>query len=111
MHVYLTKYASKSEPKSSTLKYTLQNILHVNQNSEPSKIIRKFMIKALGERDVSAQETMHHLLSLKLYSSPFRVVLVSLDGSHRVKTKFAENDRSRNDSLLDVYSQRQQFSD
>ena len=68
------------------------------------------MIKALGERDVSAQETMH-LLSLKLYNSSFRVLPVSLDGSCRVKSKFAENDRSTNDSLLDVYAQRQQFSD
>ena len=43
---YLTKYASKSEPKSPALKYTL----HVNQNSESSKIIRKLMIKPLREK-------------------------------------------------------------
>ena len=77
---YLTKYASKSERKAPALKYTLQNILHVNQNSESSKIIRKFMTKALGERDVSAQETMQHLLFIKLYSSSFRVQSVSFDG-------------------------------
>ena len=69
------------------------------------------MIKALGEKDLSAQETMHHLLSLKLYSSSFRVVPVSLDGSRRVKSKFSENDRSTNNSLLEIYAQRQQFSD
>ena len=55
--------------------------------------------RTFGERDMK--------------SSPgsCRVFPVSLDGSRRVKSKFAENDRSTNDSLLDVYAQRQQFSD
>ena len=43
-------------------------------------------MKTLGERDYSAQETMHHLLSLKLYSSSFNVIPVSLNGSRQVHT-------------------------
>ena len=66
---YLTKYASKSEPKSPALKQSLKDILkNVSSDCQSDTIIRKLMMKALGERDISAQETMHHLLSLKLYS-------------------------------------------
>ena len=38
------------------------------------KIIRKLMIKSAGERDFSAQEIMHHIMSLKLVSSSFNVI-------------------------------------
>ena len=44
------------------------------------------MIKSLGERDFSAQETMHHLLSLKLHSTTFHVKSLSLNGSRRLQT-------------------------
>ena len=43
------------------------------------------MIKSLGERDFSAQETMHHLLSLKLHSTTFHVKSLSLNGSRRLR--------------------------
>ena len=35
-------------------------------------------MKTLGERDFSAQETMHLLLFLKLYSTAFNVIPVSI---------------------------------
>ena len=35
----------------------------------------------LGERGYAAQETMHHLMSLKLHSLSFKVIPVSLNGS------------------------------
>ena len=44
----------------------------------------KIVNKSLGERDYAAQETMHHLLSLKLHSSSFNVIPVSLSGSRRL---------------------------
>jgi len=47
-------------------------------------------MKTLGERDYAAQETMHHLLSLKLHSSSFNVIPVSLNGSRRVRTNVGE---------------------
>ena len=43
------------------------------------------MTKTLGERDFSAQETMHLLLSLKLHSSSFQVLPVNLDGTRSLK--------------------------
>ena len=59
-------------------------------------------MKSLGQRDFSAQETMHHLMSLKLVSSSFNVVPISLNGSRRIKTITNDGDTVTNDSLLDT---------
>eukprot|EP00794_Sanderia_malayensis_P018458 gene18459-20309_t len=70
---------------------------------------------SLGERDFSAQETMHLLLSLKLHSSSFNVVPVSLTGSRKLRNQFHFNisndnvDISTENSLLDAYSNRQHY--
>ena len=61
-------------------------------------------MKSLGERDYAAQETMHHLLSLKLHSSSFNVIPVSLNGSHRVHADVEEGESCTDYSLLDVYA-------
>ena len=61
-------------------------------------------MKSIGQRDFSAQETMHHLLPLKLLCSSFNVVIISLDGSHKIKTNSAEGNVGTNDSLLDIYA-------
>lgn len=68
-------------------------------------------MKTLGERDYAAQETMHHLLSLKLHSSSFNVIPVSLNGSRRVRTNVGEWCTSN--PLLDVYmyANREQYDD
>ena len=72
---YLTKYAAKGEPRSSILKQAF-NLLFIVQNvdnhSEPRRALKKVVMKTLGERDYAAQETMHHLMSLKHHSSSFR---------------------------------------
>ena len=108
---YMGKYASKGEPKSPILKQTLKSVLEHNTNTtDTSKLIKKLMMKTLGERDFSAQETMHHLLSLKLYSSKFKVFNVCLNGSRRVKQINNEgNQLATENSILDVYANRQQF--
>ena len=71
----------------------------------------KVVMKSLGERDYAAQETMHHLLSLKLHSSSFKVIPVRLNGSHRVRdnTSIEYGDSCTDNSLLDVYANRQQY--
>ena len=69
------------------------------------------MIKSLGERDFSAQETMHHLLSLKLHSTTFHVKSFSLNGSRRLqKSGNPDNRNCTSDSFLDVYANRNSFS-
>ncbi len=57
-------------------------------------------MKSLGERDYAAQETMHNLFSLKLHSSSFKVIPVSLNGSRRVhETACIEEGESLHRSL------------
>lgn len=69
------------------------------------------MIKRLGERDFSAQETVHHLLSLKLHSATFHVKSFSLNGSRRLqKSGNPDNRNCTSDSFLDVYANRNRFS-
>ena len=112
-HYALTKYAAKGEPKSPLLKQAFNSIgLNVNASSNPQKAIKKVVMKSLGERDYPAQETMHHLLSLKSHSSSFNVMLVSLNGSRKVRIKVSESDidtSCTSKSLLDVYANRQQY--
>ena len=66
---YLTKYAVKGEPRSPILKQAFTSIVqNVNSSSDSQRTIKKIIMKTLGERDYAAQETMHHLHSLKLHS-------------------------------------------
>ena len=68
-------------------------------------------MKSLGERDYAAQETMHHLLSLKLHSSSFKMIPVSLNGSRRVRDfeSLQEGESCTDYSLLDVYAKRHDY--
>jgi len=109
---YLTKYASKGEPGCSVMKTAFNAVVrNCNSNTNTTKLIKKVVMKSLGQRDFSAQEVMHHLLSLKLVSSSFNVLPISLDGSHKVKTNSANEDVATNDSLLDVYAKRAMYAD
>ena len=109
---YLTKYASKGEPRSPLLKHAFNSIVHNSDNNiNSTNLIKKIIMKTLGQRDYSAQETMHHLRSLKQVSSSFNVVPISLNGSRRIKTQDLTNsDAVTNDTLLDVYSKRQNYT-
>ena len=109
---YLTKYAAKGEPRSPILKQAFNSIVqNVDSNTDPRRVIKKIVMKSLGERDYAAQETMHHLLSLKLHSSSFKVKPVSLNGSRRVRdaTSIDEGESCTDYSLLDVYANREQY--
>lgn len=67
-------------------------------------------MKTIGQRDFSAQETMHLLLSLKLYSTTFTVLPVHLNGSRRIKSNIPDPSLPcTGDSLLDIYAKRQKF--
>ena len=108
----ISKYAAKGEPRSPMLTKAFNSIVqNVYSNSDPPTAIIKVVMKSLGERDYAAQETMHHSLSLKLHSSSFKVMPVSLNGSHRVRdTASIDKGESCTDySLLDVYANREQY--
>ncbi len=67
------------------------------------------MMKALGKRDVSSREVMHHLLSLKLHSSHFQVFPVSLNGGRRLRKGHSACEILTQDSILDLYPNGQQY--
>ena len=79
---YLAKYAVKSETRSHMLKNTFSAIVQNSQsNSDATTMTKKTVVKTLGQRDFSPQETMHLLLSLNFVSSSFIVLPVNLNGS------------------------------
>ena len=109
---YLTKYAAKGETRSPVLKQAFNTIVrNVDSSTDPCRAIKKVVMKSLGERDYAIQETMHHLLSLKLHSSSFQVTPISLNGSRRVRDiKSLEGGESCSDySLLHVYAKRHEY--
>lgn len=109
---YLTKYAAKGEQRSPLWIHAFHSIVqNDDSNTEPQRAIKKVVMKSLGERDYAVQETMHYLFPLKLRSSSFRVVPVSLNGSRRAcDTASIEEGESCTDySLLDVYANRKQY--
>lgn len=66
---YVWKYASKSGKISNVVKETFTSFVQNLQDTEDTKkVVRKVMIKSAGERGFSAQEVMHHVMSLKLVS-------------------------------------------
>ena len=65
----------------------------------------------LGKRDYAAQETMIHLLSLKLHSSSFKVIPVGLNGPRRIcdNASIEDGDSCTDNSLLHVHANREQY--
>ncbi|XP_028394509.1 uncharacterized protein LOC114518706 [Dendronephthya gigantea] len=108
---YLTKYAAKGEIRSLLLNQAFNSVVqNIDVNSESHRAIKKIVMKSPGERDYAAQETMHHLLSLKLHSSSFNVIPISLNGSRRVRENVEEDESCTDHSLLDVYANRHEYN-
>ena len=82
----------------------LANCHNVNSGKEA---IRKVRMRAVGQRDMSIQEVMHQILSIKLVSSSFHVITASLDGSRKVF--LSKNTLETESSLLDLYAKRKMF--
>ena len=102
---YLAKYASKPEKLSDVVRDAFVHVVDNLKGTEHIKsVIQKLMMKSVGERDFSAQEVMHSIMSLKLVSSAFQVLNVSLDGSRKIKVKSAYVETEP--SLLDNYANR-----
>lgn len=80
---------------------------NTDNNSDAQKTMKKIAMRTLGQRDFRAQETMHLLLSLKLYSTTFNVLPVSLYGSRRINpNQHNASAPCTKDSLLDLYAKR-----
>ena len=106
---YITKYATKCEPRSQTMKEVYTNIVrNLKDDSSALKVVQKLLINSVGERDFSAQETCHLLLQLPLVKSTRDYTILSLDGSRQVEERPEEDGTSQatTPSILDHYIHR-----
>lgn len=77
---YITKYATKTEPRSQTMKEVFANITcNMNDDSSTLQVVQKLLINSISKRDLSAQETL--ILQLPLVKSTRDHTILSLDGS------------------------------
>ena len=82
---YMAKYASKGEPRSQAISEIFKSSVGgIPQGSDGKSILRRAMIRSVGERDFSAQETAHMLLSLPLVSCTYSFFTLSLKQDHQV---------------------------
>ena len=106
---YLAKYAAKTESRSNLLKHVFRTIVSNSLHTATAgSIVKQTAMKALGQRDFSSQETMHHLLSLDFLSTSFKVISANLNGSRRIDLTKTLDYATKN-SLLDIYATRQQY--
>ena len=105
---YITKYATKSEPRSQTMKEVYANIAqNLNDESSALQVVQKLLTNSVGERDISAQETCHLLLQLPLVKSTRDYIILSVDGSRQVQESESRDSTTATvPSILDHYIQR-----
>ena len=104
---YCTKYVTKSEPRSQTLKDVFTKIVRgLKDGSRSLKAVQKLLINSVGNRDYSAQETCHLLLQLPMYKASREFVVLSLDGSRLVQHDLVQEDTATAPSILDHYAHR-----
>ena len=72
-------------------------VSNILDHSAPQILIRKLVIKSVGERNMERQEVMHQVSGLKIYRNTFQGISISLDNSNqcnlsRNKIKVDESD-------------------
>lgn len=104
---YLAKYAAKGEPRSQGAAAVFKACVGgLRDDSDPRSALRSAMIRAVGERDFSAQETAHMLLSLPLVSCTFSFITLSLTGDRRIVEDAESGQLVVQQSLFDHYCNR-----
>ena len=106
---YLAKYAAKSEKMTSVARDAFVNVVgKLSDSSSPKAAVRKLMMKCVGERDMGIQEVMHHIMSLKLFRSSFKVITLSLENSR--KCALTPTDICLEQSDLEIYAKRSTYA-
>ena len=101
---YCSKYVTKSEPCSQSLKEIFTTIVRSLQQGNTSlKAVQKLLINTVGQRDYSAQETCHLLLQLPMFKASRDFIILSLDGSRAVEDHLEEGQRATALSIVDHY--------
>ena len=106
---YMTKYAAKAETKSQTAKQIFKTCVNkLTHTSQACNAVRSAMIKSIGERDFSAQETAHMLLGLPLYNCTYTFTTLILDDSKTTEIQHTSSGTSLSPklSIVQFYSQR-----
>ena len=110
---YMAKYAAKGEPRSKAATAIFKtSVDKLTSESDATTALRTSMLRCIGERDFSAQETAHQLLSEPLYSCTYTFVCVSLDGSRQVCDQSGDQSDTTlvtNPSTLQLYANRLQY--
>ena len=101
---YCTKYVTKSEPQSQSLKEIFTTIVcGLTEGNNSLEAVQKPLINTVGERDYSAQETCHLLLQLSMFKASHDFIILSLDGSRAVEDKLEEGQHATAPSIIDHY--------
>ena len=101
---YVTKYATKTEPRSLPLREVYANIVRsLREESTSLKAVQKLLINSVGDRDYSSQETCHLLLQLPMIRSSRDFTILSLDGSRQVQSQIQDDTQATVSSILDHY--------
>ena len=101
---YCTKYVTKSEPRSQSLKEIFTTIVRsLREGNSSLKAVQKLLISTVGERDYSAQETCHLLLQLPMFKASRDFIILSLDGSRTVQDHLEEGQHATALSIVDHY--------
>lgn len=104
---YMTKYAAKGECRSQPVQTLYKSCVeHLNNNSDGRRVLRTALLHSVGERDFSAQETSHMLLSLPLFSCTYNFVTVALNSSRKVTRDDNSGELTLEASALDDYASR-----
>ena len=99
---YMSKYISKSEPHTQTVSDIYESCVSTMQTTVITRsTFCRAMIRAVGERDISSQETAHLLLSLPLYTCIFNFATVSLTGDRQI---VRDADSNTLNSIFHYYS-------
>lgn len=92
---YWTKYVTKSEPRSQSLKDAFANIVcSLSDGNWSLKAVQKLLTNCVGERDYSAEETCHLLLQLPMFKASREFYVLSLDVSRQVEENLTEEIRA-----------------
>lgn len=76
---YISKYASKAEPRSVAFSDILNQILNESQPEDPLLTsVQKLLLHSVAEWNISVQETCHILLGTPLYHSNHQFVILNL---------------------------------
>lgn len=104
---YIAKYAAKGEQQSANYEDILHHIVSTecNAGDEVKKAVRKLFVKSVAERDYSAQEIFHILMSYPLYHSSRDFVSITVREDDWICLKEA-GEHVRGESIVTKYANR-----